>query len=227
MTLIESRDSNLPSSSVNLTTQRPWLNTDANLSSENHSNTARPLSPLTVPLQVGTISVSPITSGIRADLPRTTTMPPETRSAEFKRMEESITVVRQDSGQKYEMLMDTLRGQSIKLDQTIENQGAQINDIRNMMGTMAQQIEFTLLKLSHTSGDSSHNTARHTQIPERVEGRNKGVQDDRVPSYKVHKPKHFFPTFNGEDVHKWLFKCTQYFDMKDVADSEKLQITSY
>jgi len=52
-------------------------------------------------------------------------------------MEESITTVRQDSGQKYEMLMDTLKGQSIKLDQTIENQGAQINDIRNMMGTMA------------------------------------------------------------------------------------------
>jgi hypothetical protein len=65
-------------------------------------------------------------------------MPPDTRSLEFKRMEESITAVRQASGQKYEMLMDTLKGQSIKLDQTIENQGAQINDIRNMMGTMAQ-----------------------------------------------------------------------------------------
>jgi len=77
-------------------------------------------------------------------------MPLDTRSLEFKRMEESITAVRQDNGQKYEMLMDTLKGQSIKLDQTIENQGAQINDIRNMMGTMAQQIEFTLLKLSHT-----------------------------------------------------------------------------
>jgi len=90
-------------------------------------------------------------------------------------MEESITAVRQDSGQKYEMLMDTLKGQGIKLDQTIENQGAQINDIRNMMRTMAQQIEFTLLKLSHTPGDSSHNMARHTPNPEGAEGRNKGL----------------------------------------------------
>jgi hypothetical protein len=125
------------------------------------------------------------------------------------------------------MLMDTLKGQGIKLDQTIENQGAQINDIRNMMGTMAQQIEFTLLKLSHTPGDSSHNMARHTPNPEGAEGRNKGLQEDRIPSYRVHKPKHFFPTFNGEDLHKWLFKCTQYFEMEDVADSEKLQIASY
>jgi hypothetical protein len=142
-------------------------------------------------------------------------------------MEESITAVRQDSGQKYEMLMDTLKGQGIKLDQTIENHGAQINDIRNMMRTMAQQIEFTLLKLSHTPGDSSHNMARHTPNPEGAEGRNKGLQEDRIPSYRVHKPKHFFSTFNGEDVHKWLFKCTQYFEMEDVADSEKLQIASY
>jgi hypothetical protein len=28
-------------------------------------------------------------------------------------------------------------------------------------------------------------------------------------------------------VHKWLFKCTQYFEIKEVAASEKLQIASY
>ena len=161
-TFLEVRNSTLPSSSVNYPSQPPWLSTK-----EYNPSLSPPSASLLPPLlgfiQVGTISVSPVTSGIRADHPRTTTtMPPDTRSSEFKRMEESITVVRQDSGQKYEMLMDTLKGQSIKLDQTIENQGAQINDIRNMMGTMAQQIMFTLLKLSHTPGDSSHNMATNT-----------------------------------------------------------------
>jgi hypothetical protein len=155
MTFLEVINSTLPSSSMNYPSQPPWLST------KEYNPSLLP--PLLGPIQVGTISVSLVTSGIRADHPRkTTTMPPDTRSSEFKRMEESITVVRQDSGQKYEMLMDTLKGQSIKLDQTIENQGAQINDIRNMMGTMAQQIEFTLLKLSHTPGDSSHNMATNT-----------------------------------------------------------------
>jgi hypothetical protein len=64
-------------------------------------------------------------------------MPPDTRNAEIKRMEDAITAVKQDSGQKYEQLVDILKGQSLKLDQTIENQGTQINDIRHMMGTMA------------------------------------------------------------------------------------------
>jgi len=69
--------------------------------------------------------------------------------------------------------------------------------------------------------------ARHIPIPERAEGRNKGFQEDKIPSYRVHKPKHFFPTFNGDDVHKWIFKYTQYFEIEDMADSKKLQKTSY
>jgi hypothetical protein len=155
------------------------------------------------------------------------TMPPDTRNAEIKRMEDAITAVKQDSGQKYEQLVDILKGQSLKLDQTIENQGTHINDIRHMMGTMAQQIEFTLSKLSQAPGSSSYNTERPVPSPEGAEFRDKGPREDRMSTYKVHRPKHFFPTFNGEDVHKWLFKCTQYFEIEEVADSDKLQIASY
>jgi hypothetical protein len=120
-----------------------------------------------------------------------------------------------------------LKGQTLKLDQTIENQGGQINDIRNMMGTMAQQLEFTLQKISQAPGSSSHSRERQPLNPERATIRNKELREDIVPTYKVNKPKHFFPTFNGEEVHKWLFKCTQYFKIEEVADFEKLQITSY
>ena len=31
--------------------------------------------------------------------------------------------------------------------------------------------------------------------------------DDRQPFYKIHKPRRDFSCFDGEDVHKWLYKC--------------------
>ena len=76
------------------------------------------------------------------------------------------------------------------------------------MRTMAHQIEFTMLKLSQALGSSSHNPERLIPSMEGMEVRNKEPYEDRMSSYKVHRPKHFFPIFNGEDVHKWLFKCT-------------------
>jgi hypothetical protein len=75
-------------------------------------------------------------------------MPPDIKAADFKRIEDSIVVVSQDHSQKYGLLVDMLKEQNLKLDQTIENQGGQFNDIRNMMRTMAQQIEFTLQRIS-------------------------------------------------------------------------------
>jgi len=154
-------------------------------------------------------------------------MPPETRATDLKRIEDSIAAVSQDHSQKFELLVDMLKGQSLKLDQTIENQGGQIHDIRNMMGTMAQQLEFTLQKISQVPGSSSNSRERPHLHSARVDVRNKELREDRVATYKVHEPKHFFPTFNWGGVHKWLFKCTQYFKIEEVADSEKLQIASY
>jgi len=33
-------------------------------------------------------------------------------------------------------------------------------------------------------------------------------------SYKVHKPKRDSSSFDGEDVHKWIYKCNQYFEIE-------------
>ena len=41
------------------------------------------------------------------------------------------------------------------------------------------------------------------------------------------KPKRDFPSFNGDDVHKWLFRCNQYFKIVEMNDFEKLKQTSY
>ena len=51
-------------------------------------------------------------------------MPPDTRTTDLKRIEDSITVVLQDHNLKYELMVDLLKGQNVKLDQTIANQGA-------------------------------------------------------------------------------------------------------
>nr|TKS05792.1 hypothetical protein D5086_0000129610 [Populus alba] len=136
------------------------------------------------PILFGSLNITHITSGIRTKNPWLTTIPPDTRTIEIKCMEDSIVAVKQDSCQKYEQLVDILKRQSLKLDQTIENQGAQINYIRHIMGTMAQQIEFTLLKLSQAPGSFSHNTKRPIPSQEGVEFRNKEPREDRMSSYK-------------------------------------------
>nr|TKS08041.1 hypothetical protein D5086_0000106910 [Populus alba] len=145
-------------------------------------NTLKPV--LQHPIQIGSLLVSPVTTGIRANNPRISIMPPETRSTDLKRIEESLAAVSQDHAQKYELLIDMFKGQSLKLDQTIENQGGQIHDIRNMMGTMAQQLEFTLQKLSQATGSSSSNRERPQLHPDRVEMRNKEIKEDKAATYK-------------------------------------------
>lgn len=46
-------------------------------------------------------------------------------------------------------------------------------------------------------------------------------------SYRAHKPKRNFPTFEGDEVHKWLYKCNQYFDLEEIAEQDKLKLASY
>jgi len=159
--------------------RHPWLSskTDCVHPTALHCK-QKPLLPH--PIQIGSLIVSPVTTGIRANNPRISTMPLETRATDLKRIEDSIAAVSQDHIQKYELLVDMLKGQSLKLDQTIENQGGQIHDIRNMMGTMAQQLEFTLQKISQAQGSSSSNRERPQLQPDRVDVRNREIREDKV-----------------------------------------------
>jgi hypothetical protein len=47
-------------------------------------------------------------------------------------------------------LVNLLKEQSQKLDYTIKSYGAQIGDIRNLIGGMTHQVEFILQKFSQT-----------------------------------------------------------------------------
>ena len=154
-------------------------------------------------------------------------MPPDTRTTDLKRIEDSITVVLQDHNLKYELMVDLLKGQNVKLDQTIANQGAQIRDMQGIMSTMAQQLDLALHKLSPHTSSLSQGRDKQVSSTEGYESRHRNSQEERNHSYKIHKPKHFFPVFNGEDVHRWLYKCTQYFEIEEIANTDKLRITSY
>jgi len=48
--------------------------------------------------------------------------------------------------------------------------------------------------------------------------------EEGQPSYRVHKPRRDFPCFDREDVHKWLYKCNQYFDLEEIKETEKVKL---
>jgi len=54
-----------------------------------------------------------------------------------------------------------------------------------------------------------------------------GLGGEGQQSYKIHKPRRDFPCFDGEDVHKWLYKCNQYFDMEEIKGAEKVKLASF
>nr|TKR65765.1 hypothetical protein D5086_0000317890 [Populus alba] len=38
------------------------------------------------------------------------------------------------------------------------------------------------------------------------------------------RPRRDFPSFEGEEVHKWLYKCNQYFDLEEIPETDKLKL---
>lgn len=109
-------------------------------------------------------------------------MAPDTKAANFKHIKDSIAAVSQDNNQKYELMANLLKGQNAKLDQTIENQGAQIRDIRSLIGTMAQQLEFALQRLSQPPSNPSQGTDKQALSMEGADSITKFFHVDRVPS---------------------------------------------
>ena len=53
------------------------------------------------------------------------------------------------------------------------------------------------------------------------------ARDADQPPQQVYKPRRDFPSFNGDNVYQWLFKCHQYFEITEMNDSEKLKQASY
>jgi hypothetical protein len=73
-------------------------------------------------------------------------------------------------------------------------------------------------------GESSQGREKQTVHQNESTGKPIYLNEGRPAAYKVHRPKHLFPVFGRDDVHRWLYKCNQYFEIEDF---EKLKLASY
>ena len=134
-------------------------------------------------------------------------MAPDTRESNFKRIEDYIVVVSQDNSQKYELMVDLLKEQNTNWIKPSKTK-VHILETSVALWELWQQLEFTLQRLFQLANSPSQGKDKQASSMEGVDPRTKFLQENGVPSYEVHKLKHIFPTFNGEDVHRWLYKCT-------------------
>jgi hypothetical protein len=72
--------------------------------------------------------------------------------------------------------------------------------------------------------ESSQGREKQTVHQNESTGKPIYLNEGRPAAYKVHRPKHLFPVFGRDDVHRWLYKCNQYFEIEDF---EKLKLASY
>ena len=139
-------------------------------------------------------------------------MPLETRSQDVRRCDDSLEAANQ-------------RIDGIEI--TLNTQSDDLGQLKAMIKEMATQqiaIKHTLQTLI---GETSSSQQLHAPQPPSTTFSLGGIGEGLQGSYRFHKPKRNFPTFEGEDVHKWLYKCNQYFDLEKIADQDLLKLTSY
>lgn len=82
------------------------------------------------------------------------------------------------------------------------------------MGYPTNKHSSLLQKLHLTAEESS--TAMETQGVQNHDSMSNACCNciDNHHSYKVYRPKCDFPSFDGDDVYKWLYKYNQYFEIR-------------
>lgn len=165
-------------------------------------------------------------------------MPLDTRSQDLKRVEdkidESIADVNRDHVQKYDTTKELLEVCGQQPEESKIN-----NEVR------FEEIDFGLEKLQEiprelTYQQGSRQQKLQTNIAEtnafcnHQEGyqigyanRNYEICNRGHYSYKILKPKQDFSSFDGEDIHRWLYKYNQFFKVEEIHESENLKLDSY
>ena len=143
-------------------------------------------------------------------------MAPETRSQDFRRIDESLEAANQ-----------RISGLEARMDARMDAQSDDLTQIKLMIKELATQQGFISHTLQSRNGEaSSSQDQRPAQDPTPTS--QPGWMGEGPQSiYKPRKPRRDFPTFEGEGVHKWLYKCNQYFDLEEIPEGEKLRLASY
>ena len=154
-------------------------------------------------------------------------MTPDTRTAEIKRLEDSIESAKKEANSKYDQLFSIMKDQGQQWEHTANTHEAQIEGVKDLLHRLTQQLESVMQKFPPLPGESSQSRDKHAAYQNEPAFRPTYTTEGRPSNYKVHRPKHLFPVFEGEDVHRWLYKCNQYFDIEEIDELDKLKLASY
>nr|TKR68966.1 hypothetical protein D5086_0000309060 [Populus alba] len=144
----------------------------------------------------------------------------DTRSQDMKKLEGAIATANLEQAQwndKMARLLEQQGQQQLSSDTRLLRLEELISGISLQQNTLLQKLHFPT---GETSSSQEH--SRNSQ--EGMFGKNDWQYGGH---YKFHKPRRDFPSFEGEDVHKWLYKCNQYFEIEEVPDADKLKLASY
>ena len=112
-------------------------------------------------------------------------MAPDTRTAEIKRLEDSIESAKREANIKYDQLVSLMQDQSQKWDHTTHNHEAQIGGIKYLIHGMTQQLESVMQRITPPSGESSHNRDKHPAHPTEPSFRPNYSTEGRPANFKV------------------------------------------
>ena len=144
----------------------------------------------------------------------------ETRSQDIKKLEGAIATTNKEQGlwnDKMAKLLEQQGQQQLSSDTRLLRLEELISGISLQQNTLLQKLQLP-------TGATSSNQEYHRSSQEGMLYKNDWQQSG---PYKFHKPRRDFPSFEGEDVHKWLYKCNQFFEMEEVPETEKLKLASY
>jgi hypothetical protein len=178
-------------------------------------------------LLIGSLKIYLATSGIRASDLQTSIMPLETRSQDLKKLEDSLEVANKEQSARHAQVLTQLETYGQQLHTIKATQDNKIAELKDLISGIAYQ-QSTLLQRLQTSTLERSPMKDHQDFPQGGSTSNMGYFGEEGPhSYRVHKPRRDFPCFDGEDVHKWLYKCNQYFDMEEIKETEKVRLASF
>ena len=107
----------------------------------------------------------------------------------------------------------------------MESHEVKFGEIKDLISGLTFQQNSFLQRLS-SGRDELHANLEQPGCSNGVSRNNWTREADQHP-HQVFKPRRDFPSFNGDNVYQWLFRCHQYFEITEMTDSEKLKQASY
>jgi hypothetical protein len=125
-------------------------------------------------------------------------MPPETRSQDLKKLEDSLEVANKEQSARHVQVLTQLETYGQQLHTTKATQDNKIEELKALISGIAYQ-QSTLLQRMQTSTLERSPMKDHQDFPQGGSASNIGYSGEKRPhSYRVHKPRRDFPVLTGK-----------------------------